>query len=50
MLFEAFKKGYAQATKAWGKELPDISSQTYKAVEEKFAAWKKEAGTDTVTA
>ena len=33
-----------------GKELPDISSQTYKAVEEKFAAWKKEAGTDTVTA
>ena len=50
MLFEAFKKGYAQATKAWGKELPDISSQTYKAVEEKFAAWKEEAGTDTVTA
>lgn len=50
MLFEAFKKGYAQATKAWGKELPDISSQTYRAVEEKFAAWKKEAGTDTVTA
>lgn len=50
MLFEAFKKGYAQATKAWGKELPDISSQTYQAVEEKFAAWKEEAATDTVTA
>ena len=50
MMFEAFKKGYAQATKAWGKELPDISSQTYTAVEEKFAAWKNEAGTDTVTA
>lgn len=42
-LLDAFRKGYKQATKAWGKELPDISSQTYKAVEEKFEAWKKEA-------
>ena len=43
-LLEAFKKGYEQATGAWGKDLPDISQQTYKAVEEKFAAWKAEAG------
>ena len=42
-LLDAFKKGYEQATGAWGKELPEISKETYKAVEEKFAAWKEEA-------
>ena len=42
-LLEAFKKGYKEATGAWGKELPEISKQTYDAVEEKFAAWKAEA-------
>lgn len=47
-LLEAFKKGYDEATKAWGKELPSITKDTYKAVEEKFAAWKaeKEAPTE----
>jgi len=39
-LLDAFKKGYEEATKAWGKELPSITKDTYKAVEEKFAAWK----------
>lgn len=38
-LLDAFKKGYQQATSAWGKELPDISSQTYDAVVEKFDQW-----------
>ena len=42
-LLDAFKKGYEEATGAWGKDLPDISKETYKAVEEKFAAWKKES-------
>ena len=42
-LLEAFKKGYKEATGAWGKELPEISKKTYDAVEEKFAAWKEEA-------
>ncbi len=42
-LLSAFKKGYDQATKAWGKDLPDISKQTFDAVEKKFAAWKDEA-------
>lgn len=41
-LLEAFKKGYKEATGAWGKELPEISKKTYEAVEEKFAAWKNE--------
>lgn len=42
-LLKAFKKGYAQATKSWGKELPDISKQTYEAVEKKFKDWKESA-------
>ena len=51
LLLDAFKKGYKEATGAWGKELPEISKKTYDAVEEKFAAWKEEAnGTTTETA
>ena len=49
-LLEAFKKGYKEATGAWGKELPEISQKTYKAVEEKFAAWKNESNTTNVEA
>lgn len=39
---EAFKKGFQQATKAWGKDLPDISQQTYDAVLKKFEDYGKE--------
>ena len=39
-LIEAFKKGYSEATSSWGQDLPDISSQTYDAVMEKFQQWK----------
>lgn len=45
LLLDAFKKGYAEATKSWGDNLPDISSRTYDAVVEKFNAWKN--GTET---
>lgn len=40
---EAFEKGFGEATKSWGKELPDISQKTYDAVMEKFQTWKDEA-------
>ena len=40
MLLDAFKKGYEKATGVWGKELPDITKDTYKRVEEKFEQWK----------
>ncbi len=40
LMINAFKKGYEQATGAWGKDLPDISSKTYDAVMEKFDKWK----------
>ncbi|WP_026651537.1 hypothetical protein [Butyrivibrio proteoclasticus] len=33
---EAFKKGYDQAQKTWGGELPEISKQTYDAVMKGF--------------
>lgn len=39
-LLNAFKKGFDEATAAWGKELPEISQKTYDAVLEKFEAWK----------
>lgn len=39
-MLNAFKKGFQQATKSWGKDLPDISSQTYDAVLQKFEDYK----------
>ncbi len=41
---EAFQKGYKQAEKTWGGELPDISKQTYDAVMKKFDEMAAEAG------
>ena len=40
MMLDAFKKGYEKAMGAWGKDLPDISKQTYDAVLDKFDKWK----------
>ena len=40
-MLAAFEKGFKQATKSWGKSLPDISQQTYKAVQEKFKAYQE---------
>lgn len=36
---EAFIKGFKEATKSWGKELPEISQKTYDAVMDKFDEW-----------
>ncbi len=44
---EAFKKGYKQAEKTWGGELPDISKRTYDAVMEKFDKMAEDAGLTT---
>ncbi len=41
---DAFKKGYEQAEKTWGGELPEICKQTYDAVMEKFDKLAEEAG------
>lgn len=45
-MLNAFKKGFKQATKTWGKSLPDISQRTYDAVISKFEKWQDDyAGT-----
>ncbi len=49
-LFNAFKKGFDEATKSWGQELPDISKRTYEAVEKKFNDWKNSASTTAAEA
>ncbi|MBO6137345.1 MAG: hypothetical protein J6O71_01920 [Lachnospiraceae bacterium] len=42
-LFDAFEKGFKQATDTWGTDLPEISQKTYDAVKEKFNKWAEEA-------
>lgn len=37
----AFEKGFKQATDAWGKELPDICKETFKAVSKMFDDYYK---------
>ena len=44
---EAFEKGFKQAEKTWGGELPEISKKTYDAVMEKFDAWANESETES---
>jgi len=39
-LMNAIEKGYSQATKSWGDELPSICKQTLEATKEKMDAWK----------
>ena len=39
---KAFEKGFSEATKSWGKKLPEISQKTYDAVMTKFDAWEQE--------
>lgn len=40
-MIEAMKKGFKQATQAWGEDLPDICQQTIDRAIEKVNAWKK---------
>lgn len=39
-MMAAMKKGFEQATKSWGKELPDICQKTLDAAMEKLNNWK----------
>lgn len=41
---KAFEKGYKAAEKTWGKDLPEISKQTYDAVMKGFDKMAEEAG------
>jgi hypothetical protein len=48
-MVSAVEKGFGEATKAWGKELPDITKDTHAAIMSKFDAWFKENGSDATT-
>lgn len=39
----AINKGFKEATKTWGKELPEITSKTYDAIMEKLDKWAAES-------
>ena len=39
-MMEAMQKGFDKATKAWGKDLPDICKDTIKAAKQKMEDWK----------
>lgn len=39
---DAVTKGFNEATKSWGKKLPDISQKTYEAAMKKFEDYNKE--------
>ena len=39
---KAVEKGFKEAAKVWGGDLPDISSKTHDAVMQKFDEWEKE--------
>lgn len=42
-LIAAMEKGFKQATKSWGDDLPDICKKTLEAATEKIRTWAKQA-------
>ena len=48
-MVKAVEKGFKEATKSWGRDLPDISNQTYKAVMDKFDKWFEDNGSSART-
>jgi hypothetical protein len=49
-LISAMEKGFKQATKSWGDDLPDICKKTLEAATEKIRTWAKQADfTDELT-
>lgn len=47
---KAVEKGFKEATKTWGKELPDISKNTYNSVMDKFDKYFSSKKTDSTEA
>ncbi len=48
-MVKAVEKGFKEATKTWGQDLPDISSQTYDATMKKFDEWFEQNGSSART-
>ena len=49
-LKSAFEKGFKEATKAWGQDLPSLSQDTYAATQKKFDEWINSANTEKTAA
>jgi len=51
-MLDALQKGFDDATKAWGGELPELCKKTLEAAKQKITDWKegKTSGTETDTA
>jgi len=53
-MLEALQKGFDEATKAWGGELPELCQKTLEATQKKLNDWKEgktsETGTDSAEA
>lgn len=47
-MMKAVEKGFKQASKAWGGDLPDICQKTLEATREKMNEWKKSTSTEAV--
>lgn len=45
----AIDKGFKEATKAWGKELPSITNDTYDMIQKKLDKWADESKTNDAT-
>ena len=43
---KAIEKGFGQASKAWGGDLPDICQKTLEATREKMEEWRKSTSTE----
>ncbi|MBQ4283989.1 MAG: hypothetical protein IJB96_08695 [Lachnospira sp.] len=48
-MVKAVEKGFGEATKTWGKELPDITKDTHSAIMDKFDKWFEEQGSTATT-
>lgn len=48
-MVKAVEKGFSEATKAWGKELPCITQDTHSAIMDKFDKWFEENGSSAKT-
>ena len=48
-MVKAVEEGFGEATKIWGKELPDITKDTHSSIMDKFDKWFEENGSTATT-
>ncbi len=48
-MVKAVEKGFSEATKTWGRELPSITDDTHSAIMDKFDSWFADNGSSATT-